>query len=183
MRLSPSKGPPVPWHLRNPSRDYDQDGREITPATVANVQKNGARGIIARCACNHEALIPFEGLHSDWYVPDIALRLRCTACGGKRIGDVPGLDGRWRSGRSEARLGWQFALFRGNLFARDAGKEVGQKLITRAIVTRFGDASLEQARHCHPTALRGDRQGCCEIQSAMKLRCSPVGLLVAEVEA
>jgi hypothetical protein len=31
MRLSPSKGPPVLWHLRNPSRGYDQDGREITP--------------------------------------------------------------------------------------------------------------------------------------------------------
>jgi hypothetical protein len=48
------------------------------PATVANVRANGASGIIARCACGHEALLPFELLHSDRYVPDIALRLRCT---------------------------------------------------------------------------------------------------------
>jgi hypothetical protein len=29
--------------------------------------------------------LPFERLDPSWYVPDIALRLRCTACGGKRI--------------------------------------------------------------------------------------------------
>lgn len=48
---------------RNPRRGYDEEGREITPATVASTQRNGARGIIARCACNHEALLPFDGLH------------------------------------------------------------------------------------------------------------------------
>ena len=83
-------GPPVPRHRRNnPRRAYDEEGREITPATVANAQQNGARGIIAHCACNHEALLPFTGLHPDWYVPDIALRLRCTACGGKQIETYP----------------------------------------------------------------------------------------------
>ena len=34
--------------------------------TVANVLQNNARGIIAGCACNHEALLPFTGLHPDW---------------------------------------------------------------------------------------------------------------------
>jgi hypothetical protein len=93
------KGPLVPRHLRNPRRGYDLEGREVTPATVGNVQQNNARGIIARCACDHEALLPFTGLHPDWFVPDIALRLRCTACGGKRIETYPDWTGGWRSGR------------------------------------------------------------------------------------
>jgi hypothetical protein len=62
--------------------------------TVANAQENNARGIIARCACNHEALLPFTGLHPAWYVPDIALRLRCSACGGRRIETYPDWTGR-----------------------------------------------------------------------------------------
>ena len=61
----------------------------MTPATVGNTQQNNARGIIARCACNHEAAISFERLRPDEYVPDVALRLRCTACGGKRIETYP----------------------------------------------------------------------------------------------
>ena len=34
--------------------------------TEVNAQKNRARGIVARCACNHEALLPFTDLHPDW---------------------------------------------------------------------------------------------------------------------
>ena len=65
-----------------PRRGYDEEGREITPATVASTQRNGARGIIARCACNHEALLPFEGCTR--FVPDCegssgAVRLRHDA--------------------------------------------------------------------------------------------------------
>jgi hypothetical protein len=45
--FSQGKGPSVPRHLRNPRRAYDAEGREMTPATVANSQQNGARGIIA----------------------------------------------------------------------------------------------------------------------------------------
>jgi hypothetical protein len=92
------KGSSVPRHLRNPRRGYDAEGRELTPATVANSQQNGARGITARCACNHEAMIPFEKLRQDEFVPDIALRLRCTACGGKRIETYPDWSARWGSG-------------------------------------------------------------------------------------
>ena len=87
------KGPPVPRHLRNPRRSYNEEGREVTPATIASVQRNNARGIIARCACNHEALLPFTGLHPNWYVPDIALGLRCSACSGKRIENYPDWTG------------------------------------------------------------------------------------------
>jgi hypothetical protein len=80
----------VPRHLRNLRRGYDENGRECEPATVANVRGAGACGIIARCACNHEALLPFDWLDPDWYVPDIAVRLVCTACGGKRATTYPG---------------------------------------------------------------------------------------------
>ena len=59
---------------RNPRRGYDEEGREITSAMVASTQRNGARGIIARCACNHEALLPFDGLHP--------VRSRCEASSG-----------------------------------------------------------------------------------------------------
>ena len=64
--------------------------------TVADVPQNGARGIIVRCACNHEVLLPFTGLHPHWYVPDIALwvRYRPAAASGLR---------RIRFGRDAAR--------------------------------------------------------------------------------
>jgi hypothetical protein len=39
----------------------------------------------------HEVLLPVEGLHPDWYVPDIALWLCCMACGDKRIETYPDL--------------------------------------------------------------------------------------------
>ena len=61
--FSEGRGPAVPRRRRNPRRAYDEQGREITPATIANVQENGARGIIARCIWEHEALLPFTGLH------------------------------------------------------------------------------------------------------------------------
>jgi hypothetical protein len=53
--FSEGKGPLVPRHPRNPRRAYDTEGREMIPAMVANSPQHGARGIIARCACNHEA--------------------------------------------------------------------------------------------------------------------------------
>lgn len=43
-----SKGPQIPRWLRSPRRAYDEEGREITLATVVNTQQNGAREIIAR---------------------------------------------------------------------------------------------------------------------------------------
>lgn len=90
------RGPSVPRRLRNPCRSYDLEGRECEPATVANARQNGVRGTTVRCACNHEALIPFERLRPDEYVPDVALRCRCTACGGRRIESYPDWSGGWR---------------------------------------------------------------------------------------
>ncbi|MDR7037776.1 hypothetical protein J2X36_002527 [Methylobacterium sp. BE186] len=41
-------------------------------------------------------MIPFERLRPDEYVPDVALRCRCTACGGRRIESYPDWSGGWR---------------------------------------------------------------------------------------
>jgi hypothetical protein len=46
----------IPRHLRNPRRAYDADGRERTPATVANVRANGAHEIMTCCTCKCKAL-------------------------------------------------------------------------------------------------------------------------------
>jgi hypothetical protein len=58
-------GPTVPQHGRNLGRAYDEQGREITPATIANAQEAGARGIIACCTYGHEALLPFDELQAN----------------------------------------------------------------------------------------------------------------------
>ncbi|MGV7034829.1 hypothetical protein [Methylobacterium symbioticum] len=89
------QGEPVPRHRRNPKRAYDTEGREIEPATIANARANGAIGLIAECECGHEARIPFAGLPDDAYVPDVALKLQCSACGarGNRITTWPDWTG------------------------------------------------------------------------------------------
>jgi hypothetical protein len=93
---TPGQGEPVPRHKRNPRRGYDAEGREIAAATIANSRQNGARGILVVCKCGHDATLPFDGLADDAFVPDVALRLRCSACGGgaKGIETRPDFTGR-----------------------------------------------------------------------------------------
>jgi hypothetical protein len=89
------QGEPVPRYRRNPRRSYDAEGREIEPATIANARQNGARGLLADCSgCNRSVPIPFAGLPDDAYVPDVALRLTCSACGarGDKIRTWPDWD-------------------------------------------------------------------------------------------
>jgi hypothetical protein len=53
---------------------------------LANMRANGVRSVEARCeACGHEALANCDGLP----VPNVALKLRCSACGSKKIGTKP----------------------------------------------------------------------------------------------
>jgi len=98
------QGEPVPRHKRNPRRAYDAEGREITPATVANSRQNGARGIMVLCRCGHEATLPFDRFSDDALMPDIALRLRCSACGAgpKDIETRPDFMGRAFEGTTGA---------------------------------------------------------------------------------
>ena len=74
---------------RNPRRTYMRDGTEITPMDIANAKANGVTGVEASCMCGHEATIPFGDMPDDLFIPVIALRLRCSACGGKEITTRP----------------------------------------------------------------------------------------------
>jgi hypothetical protein len=71
---------------RNPRRSYDANGREIEPMSLFNMREHGVRSVEATCEnCKHEAIINVDSLPDDIYVPDVALRLRCSACGSKKI--------------------------------------------------------------------------------------------------
>src|SRR4051794_12556590 len=71
---------------RNPRRAYDEHGREIEPMTLGNMRAMGVRSMDATCEdCRHEATVNVDALPDHLYVPDVALRMRCSACGSKRI--------------------------------------------------------------------------------------------------
>ncbi len=84
----------MPRPGRNPRRAYDSDGAEIAPMTLANMRAHGVRSIAAECRdCQHEATVSAEGLPDDLLVPDVALRLRCSACGSKAVVTRPDWTG------------------------------------------------------------------------------------------
>ena len=75
---------------RNPRRAYDRDGRELEPMTLANLRRHGVRSVDAACeACGHEASVNVDAFPDAAYVPDVALRLRCSSCGSRRINTRP----------------------------------------------------------------------------------------------
>lgn len=77
---------------RNPRRAYHSDGQEIPPMTLGNLRAQGIRAVDAFCqaiSCGHEATLDVAGLPDDVAVPDVALRLRCTHCGGRDIRTRP----------------------------------------------------------------------------------------------
>jgi DNA-directed RNA polymerase subunit RPC12/RpoP len=76
--------------VSNPRRAYNADGSVIAPMDLANMRENGVRSVEARCeACGHEAVVNCDALPADLPVPDVALRLRCSGCGSKRIVTKP----------------------------------------------------------------------------------------------
>jgi hypothetical protein len=75
---------------RNPRRAHDAEGREIEPMSLANMREHGVRFVEATCEdCKHEAVVNVDSLPDAVYVPDVALRLRCSACGSKKITTRP----------------------------------------------------------------------------------------------
>lgn len=77
---------------RNPRRAYDEHGQEIPPMTLANMRQQGVRSVLATCnapGCGHEAVLNADAWPDVTPVPDIALRLRCSRCGGRRIDTRP----------------------------------------------------------------------------------------------
>jgi hypothetical protein len=73
---------------RNPRRAYDKYGNEIPPVTVGQSLAEGYRTVMAYCEahnCSHGAQVPLNGWPADLPVPDMALKLRCSQCGSRRI--------------------------------------------------------------------------------------------------
>ena len=71
-------------------RARDRDGSIIQPMTLANMRENGVRSISATCeTCQHEAVLNADRWPADMPVPDIGLKLRCSACGGREIATRP----------------------------------------------------------------------------------------------
>ncbi len=70
---------------RNPQRSYDKDGREIPPATIRNNWENGCSTMVAFWDdCQHHGVVDVSGFPDDVPVPDVALELRCSACGSRK---------------------------------------------------------------------------------------------------
>ena len=84
---------------RNPRRAYDADGREIEPMPLSNIREHGVRSVEATCEDRkQDAVVNVNSLPDDLYVPDVALRLRCSA------EDVTA--GQGHSAASPFRRGW-----------------------------------------------------------------------------
>jgi hypothetical protein len=77
-------------HSRNLRRAYDKDGNEIAPMPLSNMRGLGTRAVLASWeACSHEAIVPADRFPDELPVPDVGLRLRCSACGSRQIKTVP----------------------------------------------------------------------------------------------
>lgn len=73
---------------RNPRRACDENGREIQPATVASIRAQGMNTVAAYCeatGCGYDAIIPLNGWPDETAIPNMALRLRCSKCGSRKI--------------------------------------------------------------------------------------------------
>jgi hypothetical protein len=65
---------------------------------LANMRQSGVRSVEAICeACWHEAVVNCDALPADMPVPDVALRLKCSACGSKQVVTRPNWIERPRS--------------------------------------------------------------------------------------
>lgn len=77
---------------RNPRRAYDENGNEIPPATVASTRAQGMNTVSAfykAQSCRHDAVTLLVSWPDDMAIPDMALKLRCSECGGRQISTMP----------------------------------------------------------------------------------------------
>ncbi len=94
---------------RNPRRAYDEAGNEIRPPTVGSLRAQGATTAAVTChRCQRHAVISTDPFPADLPFPDITLRLRCSACGSKRIGVMMDMEAHYR--RTEAETGWRMEV-------------------------------------------------------------------------
>jgi hypothetical protein len=84
---------------------YPQGRAIILLMTLANMRENGVGSVVATCAkCRHEGVLDVQRWPADEPVPDIGLKLRSSACGGRDIDTRP----RVRAGRAAdvVNAGW-----------------------------------------------------------------------------
>jgi hypothetical protein len=77
---------------RNPRRAYDAHGNELRPMSLGNMRAHGVRSVLATCqetSCGHARSVNVDNLSADVPVPDVALRLRCSACGSRNVKTQP----------------------------------------------------------------------------------------------
>ena len=71
-------------------RARDADGNEIEPMRISWLRGRGMTRVIATCgACRHSGPVEIAGMPDSMPVPDVGLRLRCSACGGREIETRP----------------------------------------------------------------------------------------------
>lgn len=83
---------------RNPRRAYDADGNEIRPMSLGNMREHGVRSVLAIChrtSCGHSGSVNVDALPDDFPVPNVSLRLRCSACDSRNVKTQPD----WREGQ------------------------------------------------------------------------------------
>jgi len=72
--------------MRNRRRAHRKDGQEIQPATVGSELAEGYRLAEVWCEpCCRHVEVEISSLPTDLAIPDIALRYRCAACGGRQL--------------------------------------------------------------------------------------------------
>ena len=58
--------------------------------SIRNMRENGVRSVLARCLdCHHEASLNLDGWEPALFIPDIARKLKCGACGSKCVTTRP----------------------------------------------------------------------------------------------
>jgi hypothetical protein len=65
--------------------------------TLANMRGHGVRCVAAHCqeaSCGHSGAMNVDDLPADFPVPDVSLRLRCSACGLRNVKTQPD----WKEG-------------------------------------------------------------------------------------
>jgi hypothetical protein len=62
------------------------------------MREHGVRAVLATCqesSCGHAGSVNVDHLPDDFPVPDVSLRLRCSACGSRNVKTQPD----WREGQ------------------------------------------------------------------------------------
>src|SRR5829696_2693113 len=66
--------------------------------SLGNMREHGVQSVLAICqeaSCGHSVSVSTDGLPDSFPVPDVALRLRCSACGSQAVKRQPD----WRKGQ------------------------------------------------------------------------------------